>query len=206
MKGHQPYSDEESIKRAAPVLFSLDRRGSPFHIPEHYFSEFPSKVSSLVLLRKEDSFSTPVGYFEALPEHLEKLTLQKKNGGTFEAPAGYFERLPHSMQNKVLERGPVAKNPVYPRLVIPVLAAAAVAVLTLGILLNLRKEEGQGPLALNSVSISPEEAEGGLLESADEQFLIEQVVASAEPDRNHEAWSDYLIENQVDLQTLANEL
>ncbi|MEY4109853.1 MAG: hypothetical protein RLZZ46_207, partial [Bacteroidota bacterium] len=60
--------------------------------------------------------------------------------------------------------------------------------------------------ALNLKQINVEDAESILLESADENFLLEHALVSAEPIDNREAISDYLIENQIDVNTLATEL
>lgn len=208
METENTYHDEQEMRKAAPVLFSMDRKRSPFCVPEQYFTQFPDKVSTLVLLKKESSFAVPGSYFETLPEKLKSLTLQNKTASVFDVPEGYFERLPHAIQERAIRKEDTAERAFFPRIAVPALALAAVVVIVFAINLKLNQSsEQQASIAMNISTLSSEEAEGSLLETADENFLIENAVAATETtEPAHDAISDYLIENHIELNTLANEL
>jgi hypothetical protein len=205
MRERQLHTDEEALRKSAPILFSIDKSSSPFILPESYFEQFPLRINSLVLLSKKRDFEAPQNYFSDLPEKLKVITLQKKS--SFEAPEGYFDKLPGVLQEQVHRDKPSLRRSLFPRLAVSMLAAAAVIlVVTTGINFYFIKDSNNNETALNLKQINVEDAESILLESADENFLLEHALVSAEPIDNREAISDYLIENQIDVNTLATEL
>jgi hypothetical protein len=189
------------------MLFSLKKEHSGFMVPDGYFQGFPDRLSTLVLLRKTEDFKVPEHYFENLPEHLKVLTLEEKAKAPFHVPEGYFEKLPRRLQDRVHPNQVHPRSFFLPRLALPAMAAAAGIALLVGIFFSIRQESSEPQTAMNMSHLNHEEVESNLLENVDESFLIEQ----AENTQDHEsaeqdAIGEYLIENQVDLNTLVNEL
>jgi len=207
----------DDLPVGASVLRSMAGKKDPFRVPENYFESFPDKMQHLLLLKKGNDFKVEASYFESFPDKIKTLTLQQKSETNPIAPEGYFETLPRIVQNKVHE-GKHQPSPFIPRLVWGGFAMAACLILAIMIIKPFQQEILEQQPTKQLAQLSKQEifqvAEN---ESFDEATLMEEVSQLEEEKaketknldaagQDHQAIADYLLEQNIDLNTLVNEL
>lgn len=219
MKKPLSNNDEHNeLPKEAAVLRSVVKDKNTFIVPAAYFEEFPDKIQTLLLMKKGEDFKVNEQYFEELPHKIKVLTLQEKLADSPAAPEGYFEKLPRLLQDKVNESHKKEnKTPVYSWA-----GFALAASLVIGWFIFKPFEEkinhdlqsqSIAQLSKQEISVAVEQ------EVFDENMLVEAVAEmentnttiQAEEEQNgknaeQEAIANYLMEQNIDLNTLVNEL
>ena len=204
-------NEMEQLKKIAPSLFAIQKKEDLFVVPKNYFSALPEKIQELTLGKKQESFVVPENYFEQLPDKIEQLLLIDKKE-TFEIPEGYFDGLAHKIQDRVNQKQEVYE-PVWnwkPTAKWSLALVTACFCIYLGTTLfneNISQTE-----ALSSNDIK--QSLNTQVNTIDESVLIEQVdvddieaaETNADSKENNAAIENYLIDNNVDVNAIANEL
>jgi hypothetical protein len=207
----------DDLPQGASVLRSMAGNKDQFRVPEQYFETFPDKLQHLLLLKKGTDFKVEESYFESFPDKIKTLTLQQKNEHAPMPTDAYFESFPRRVQDKIHE-GKSQPSPLIPRLAWGGFALAACVVLAIMIIKPFQQEIHELQPTKQLAQLSKQEiyqvAEN---ESFDEAVLMEEVsslkddTAPASPaeeqvSEDHQAIADYLLEQNIDLNTLVNEL
>ena len=204
-------NEMEQLKKIAPSLFAIQKKEDLFVVPKNYFSALPEKIQELTLGKKQESFVVPENYFEQLPDKIEQLLLIDKKE-TFEIPEGYFDGLAHKIQDRVNQKQE-AYEPVWnwkPSAKWSLAMVTACLCIYIGTTF-FNKNIGQTEqLSANDIK----QTLNTQVNTIDESVLIEQVnmddieveETNVESKDNKGAIENYLIDNNIDVNAIANEL
>jgi hypothetical protein len=216
--GKKNSKEEMDFLNDYPLLKKAGQEKSHFEVPALYFEEFPNKIETLLLSKKGIDFTVPEGYFETLRYRVNVLTLQEKPGNLPLPEEEYFNELPRQLQERVA--GINKKEKVF----IPVwqwggLSVAVIIVLAMIIVKPFENEIKINHSKVEFAQLSKQEIyQAAVAENFDVDFLMDELmdpVASenkesikpnTEKTDNHETVSDYLLEENIDLNTIVNEL
>lgn len=196
-------SDElNELKRLAPNLFGIKKEGDGFEIPRGYFDSMLDEIEAKQAIEESVLSKIP-----------------KEN--SFEVPANYFEDMAYKLQNAIAEES--SRVPVWqtwlqivfrPRLV---LAYASILVVLMGSFFffnNQVPENKVAEVAGTTAIVAPVSLEDQLVAELDEallaEALIDEEVETASPksekQKTDEKAVDYLMDNDIDVNTIINEI
>lgn len=211
-------SQHNDLPPEAKMLRGLAKDKNNFIVPANYFETFPNQLEHLLLTKKGVDFKVNESYFEELPEKIKVLTLQEKAENNPIAPDGYFDKLPRILQDKV--HTPIRRESRIPGYSLAGLALAACVVLVIMVIKPFEEKPIQQiatkPLAqlskveINTVVENEVFDESTLLEAVsdweetppEENALTENTSENSDS----EEIANYLMEQNIDLNTLVNEL
>jgi hypothetical protein len=209
--------NSDDLPQGASVLRSVVKDKETFSVPAQYFETFPDKMEHLLLLKKGEDFKVSENYFNEFPEKIKILTLQQKAENSPTAPVGYFDSLPRILQDKVNIPAKKQQSGI-PGIAWGGFALAACLVLGIMLIKPFDDEIKENLPGKQLAQLSKQEinmvAES---ETFDEATLIEEVSAAdlqipaeesknVNPAEDNEAIANYLLEQNIDLNTLVNEL
>lgn len=125
---------------------------------------------------------------------------QVKKGNHFSVPKDYFENLPNTINNRITNDSSLFtfKKLSY-RIVLPVLAIFVIAFLVV----NFNAEQPQ--LNLNNEQISNLVIDENYID-IDDYIIYETYSEIKEPEKESEEYIDYLVENDININTIVEEL
>jgi len=224
---------DQEIEETSALLAKLDKKES-FPVPDGYFDELSVQILSQINIHtalgitvNQVNASPSETYFDELASEienaviLEKLEMRKEV--PFAVPSGYFEQLSAQILDKINEpiqiqtRFGKIRHMVVSNYWMPVsLAAACLLLITLRIIAP--PDAGYSPLsnvALNETALNDTDKKEVIdnleLYGIDEAVVLEHVSSKSKPAENTEASSDkgaaidYLIENNVDLNSITTD-
>ncbi len=198
----------EELTKIAPTLAKIERK-EVFVVPELYFEALPEAMKQLTLQGKEQVFAVPENYFEHLPLHMQQLVLAEKKENTFEVPENYFELLPHIIQAKAHEKRRIAgfdwQFQPKVKLSLAMVTACTLAFVAYTFLFQSNSVNTQTAVL---TEVQPELSfDEQVMMNVDESTLIEALEPATEaaPEEENEI-SNYLLENNVDINSIINEL
>ena len=195
----------------------LISKSNPFTVPEGYFELLPERVCSHAFILKHNPFAVPENYFENLPLRISNAIHGSFAGvSEMQAPEGYFDTLPYRIQSKIQQtkkKESLVWFPVLPQYKLAPAAAMIVAIVSVSVYFNGFNRVDNSHLQANLTKKEIQHhVETEMVNSIDESILIdaidEDAVASAnvETPKNNEEISNYLIENNIDINALSDEL
>jgi hypothetical protein len=200
----------EELHKMAPRLSKIGKK-EVFSVPPLYFEQLPAKLEQLILSKKQGVFTVPENYFENLPHQLQQLVLNEKQKETFDVPERYFEQLPHLIQAKAAAGRNVHGWDAFFQPAVKWGLALVVACVCAFVVMNsfyFSSTDTKVQTAQLTKAELKQAVEAGEFASMDEEVLMEQIeeeVPSTADDKQAEI-TNYLIENNVELNTLINEL
>jgi hypothetical protein len=191
---------------------------SSFEVPDLYFENLPTQITNHALITKNNPFAVPQNYFDLVADKVAQkagLSTVKTN---MEVPEGYFENLPIKIQDRLYKEKKETKVFMLPlRPQFRMVLAAAMIVMLLIMVFYLRIFENptanNTQLALSKINIT-ETIEGNNLQDFDESMLIEaidepeqiDISSSSKPQKINTEITEYLIENDITLEDIAEEI
>ncbi len=202
---------------SAIIAHPMISKANPFVAPEGYFELLPGKINSHAFILKQNPFKVPEGYFERLP-----LTISNSIHGSFaveskmEAPEGYFDTLPYRIQSKIHSAKKERSKlwfPVLPQYKLAFVAAIVVAIVAVSVYFKGLDTINDNHLQANLTKKEIQQhVETEMVNNIDESLLLDMIdedataSATVESPKNNEEISNYLIENNIDLNALSDEL
>lgn len=214
-------NDFDNLERYAPSLFKI-KKENPFSVPANYFDTLPEMVMAAKAVENINiatlvNNNVPEGYFDSLPSFIQSQAILSdiKKENPFVVPANYFDYLPARIQEKVHAKKTSWIDSILEKLFSPRLAYALSITILLtaaGIYYFNQNEK----IIENNVALS-ELNKTELIETAndiipDENFIIDELTAEgidpseSENKTNSDEIENYLIENNVDINTLIKEM
>jgi len=204
---HREMFNDEELKKLSPTLFGLSRE-NPFAVPDGYFNSLSEQVVQQIQsvpdferVANENPFVVPDDYFNSLT-----VTIQQRISEEKSRRIRWREKLPeigYSLFGEIRFA--------------PALAFASVALLLVfGVKYMTRtvRLSQDSPVAVSANDISSPEIttselnSSGYLSEIDESMIVEQLgnkVIASEP-ANDKSEEDYLINNDIDVSTIADQL
>lgn len=197
----------------------LVKPANNFNLPENYFAQLSEKVSQHPMVSKQSPFLVPENYFEQLP-----LRISQKGGfapiqNGMEVPEGYFENLPYKIQDRIYQKRKEAKVfwlPQAPQYRVALVAAVitVIAVMVFYLKMFENPSANNAPMAMNTISTNTINAATDEILDYDEGLLIEQIdkpeqitiSVISEQELAHETITEYLIENDITAEDIAEEI
>jgi hypothetical protein len=216
------------------VKDNLNKGESGMMVPEGYFDSLYSRIITRIAMeeaKENNPFIVPAGYFESLDKNIEAglsiETSDSKRETGFGVPDGYFEKLEnkileqtisrtHSHTHTQRERKSESGNTrvvkvisLFKNKAFLAAAASAAILLTIGIAV-LNQETTIKPIENTFLSDKTKRAiiENPAGYNIDESLLIETLegqICSDCPEKGNDEVTNYLLENDVDVQSLVEE-
>lgn len=210
----------EDLKPLSATLLKIEKK-NPFKIPENYFEKLTNKIQNKIAQKSKiisNKYSIPDKYFENLAERIsEKIIekeilnsvsgLEKKN--PFLVPENYFEnfinriseKIPAKKEATIISIGIYLKKYKYSAVAIAAAVAALIALyLFYPSSTSMQKRE---------LFVSAEDISNSLyFQEIDEATIIDEINVNSfkeVPNKNNFI-EDYLIDNDIDENTIINEL
>lgn len=211
--------DFDNLERYAPTLLKIGK-ANHFSVPDLYFEELANFIHSEIAVSniKKTEFELPSNYFEKLPDFiaasvkLEELKEQK----AFEVPADYFDSLPTRIQDLVFSENKNGsgfwnwlQQVFSPKIFAP---TCSMVVILLALYSNWNfTTQHNSRVKFAAVDIKYIQENTSVNDIEEELIIEESDIANissefAHTETDSEEIENYLVENNMDINTIANEL
>jgi hypothetical protein len=190
-----------------------------FIAPDLYFEKLPAVIAEHALVNKQSPFVVPENYFEKVSIKIAKRVGISEVQNSLTAPEGYFDTLPVKIQDRLYREKKEAKLfwlPQAPQYRLALVAAAIAILLVMVFYVRLFENTGSTnpQLAMNKMSESTITAGIEDINEYDESMLIDAIdqplqIEIASNDKQQQAATaitEYLIENDITIEDIAEEI
>ena len=188
-KNHNEMLNDEELEKLAPSLFGM-KRESPFKVPEGYFDSLADNMILQIQnlpdfesVAKENHFVIPGGYFDSLPTIIQ-------------------ERIIAGTARKFSITEWILQNFFQPKYILAFASVALIVVFGARYMTRTISVDYYSSLTIAEISNS------GYLADIDENLIVEQLGSLSLNNTNSsdKGDEDYLIDNDIDLNTLSEQI
>lgn len=188
-----------------------------FVVPGLYFESLPEQIANHAFIAKQSPFVVPGNYFEQLASSIAQRAGIREVKSDLEAPEGYFDNLAIRIQDKIYteqKRTKVFWLPQAPQYRLALVAAVVTGILVMVFYAGLFESSNNKtkPMAMAKVKQTTTILAAEDIQEYDESMLIEeidqvqQVAVNNNSHKENTEISEYLIENDVALEDIAEEI
>jgi len=190
-----------------------------FEVPTLYFESLPGQIANHAFIAKQSPFTVPENYFEQVASGIAQRVGINDVKSNLEAPEGYFDNLAIRIQDKIYteqKRTKVFWLPQAPQYRLALVAAVVTGILVMVFYVRMFESSGSKtkPMAMTSVKQTSTLIAAEDIQEYDESMLIEEidqvqqttVALNNDDHKENTEISEYLIENNIALEDIAEEI